>query len=132
MTRQEYEAAERQLAKESIAAYLTCPECHGQPVHGYSIACGSSGGIVKSIETCRTCGGGGYISLERANWIKDGEARRLDRIARGLSTREEAARLRIKPQHLNEIENGKRAFSAKREIGYMVDIAGPGCDPDTM
>lgn len=39
--------------------------------------------------------------------MNKGEARRLDRIARGRSLREEAAELRISPQALSDIEHGR-------------------------
>jgi hypothetical protein len=88
----------------------TCPDCNGARetfamVHGHR----SDGTAFhrSGMMPCRTCKGTGEISDAKAAALVEGERRRQDRIARGLSGREEAARLGITPIELNRIEFAK-------------------------
>lgn len=63
-------------------------------------------GWVEKIH-CFTCHGAGEISEEHVRLIEEGERLRADRIARGLSLREEAARLGCPPRELSDREQGK-------------------------
>jgi DnaJ-class molecular chaperone len=84
----------------------SCPHCSGT---GRSLVHVNRGDQPHTWERqpCRTCAGHGLISREQADRIAEGERRREDRKARGLSLREEAARLGVKPWALSDIENGR-------------------------
>lgn len=87
-----------------------CPRCHGT---GSStvLACGirSDGGRFSETRQlpCTTCRSSGRISEERAAAMNAGERLCEDRIRRGVSQREEAARLGITREELSRRELGE-------------------------
>lgn len=86
----------------------TCPHCGGSG-KVRALGCGVFGGRRGTqIVTlrCPKCHGDGVFVPER---LALGERRRKDRIRRRLSQREEAARLGITPQHLAQLESGRRS-----------------------
>jgi len=89
---------------------VTCPVCNGRKSQtGLVCIRRNDGPGTAEIRTdaCRTCKGAGEISEAKAAALIEGERRRLDRIARGLSLNEESARLGITPIELNRIEFAK-------------------------
>ena len=82
---------------------IVCPECRGTKEVGVLVC---PGGIFKMID-CRMCNGSGEITPEHQARIEAGKKLRADRIARGLSLREEASRLGIDPIDLSHKENGR-------------------------
>lgn len=81
---------------------VKCPDCNGE---GVSRGFGCPG--FRPIEIpCLMCKGKKEITEEQLQWIKDGEAMRLDRRARDMSVREEAKRLGIKASDLSLMEMG--------------------------
>lgn len=87
---------------------MTCPACHGSRVTRV-VAC-STTGCREHDEVCRTCEGTGEMPADLAAQLQEGERRRQDRIARGLSLREEARRLEISATDLSDMEHGRMAF----------------------
>ena len=88
---------------------IECPSCGGRG-SGYSIVCGERNGRRFSesrVTDCSVCKGAGIITPEKAAAIAEGERRREDRLGRGLSQREEAARLGMDVALLSKIENGR-------------------------
>lgn len=88
---------------------MTCPECDGAK-QNTALVCGVRDGrrfCDQRNLTCGTCGGTGVITEEQAARIKEGRRLRNDRVARGVSQREEAARLGITPQELSKREAGR-------------------------
>jgi hypothetical protein len=94
---------------------VPCPDCGGlgyttTHVYGEHPAGGRFGEWRR--EDCPICAGHGTVARSLADLrlaiIAEGERRRADRKARGLSLREEAARLKMTPQALSDIENGRR------------------------
>lgn len=79
---------------------MICPDCNGKK-QVFSMVCGrysSGGGFSRNgLADCRTCDGTGEISKARVDAITEGQRRRDDRVARGVSQREEAKRLGITP-----------------------------------
>lgn len=88
----------------------TCPECKGEGKYYSRRFVNRVGGCTynEGEQICSTCVGYGSITDEHAERIKQGEARRRDRISRHVSQREEAAQLGIEPSELNDIERGRR------------------------
>ena len=82
----------------------TCPRCKGEK-NVRLFVCAS----VCEWRTmpCFTCKGAGEITDEHDEALAKGEAMRLDRISRGLSSREEAKRLGITDIELNRREFAK-------------------------
>lgn len=93
----------------SAVEMTTCPSCSGRRtvtamVDGYRD--GKRFGEMREL-ACLTCGGKGSITTFHAEQIAEGKRRRDDRVARGMSLREEAKRLGIDPSELNDIEHGR-------------------------
>jgi ribosome-binding protein aMBF1 (putative translation factor) len=88
---------------------MQCPECKGKGCyHSQRFVNSTSGCRYEEGEReCGTCKGTGSITDDHAERIKQGEARRRDRISRDMSLREEAKRLGIKPSELSDIERGR-------------------------
>lgn len=89
---------------------LKCPECGGAR-YAVALVHYSDGRAASRTEMCVTCQGRGVVPdteehRARQARIEEGDRRRLDRVARGVSLRDEARALGIKPEHLNAIENG--------------------------
>jgi ribosome-binding protein aMBF1 (putative translation factor) len=104
---------------ESKEPTIECPHCHGK---GESMAfvCGTRCDY-RAVK-CSTCKGTGRVTAQQIEMMKEGEIIRRDRIARGLSIREEAARLnvdfpewsRIEAGRLPETNAGHSALEARR------------------
>lgn len=88
-----------------------CPRCDGSGFYS-AVVCGirSDGGRFSEVRRlpCATCRSSGRISEQRAAAMNAGERMRQDRIRRGISQREEAARLGITPQELSRRELGEQ------------------------
>ena len=82
--------------------YLVCSSCKGKRVIVITTGWRES----KEI-TCYTCKGFGQITREHSDRIIKGEVIRSDRISRGLSLRQEAQRLGMKPIELARLERGE-------------------------
>ena len=82
-----------------------CPECEGRK--GASVFVDRQGGGRLEFMRCTYCVGLGTVSKIREAKYRLGEEMRKDRIARGMSLRQEAARLGIKPRELSNREWGR-------------------------
>jgi hypothetical protein len=84
-----------------------CRQCDG---HGQFLAFVTRKGGHCGMEhvPCSPCGGSGKLSAEDVTRIEEGRRRRDDRVARGLSLREEARRLGISAVQLSDLERGRR------------------------
>jgi hypothetical protein len=98
-----------------MSEQVTCPQCNGRKgstafLDGYDPKTGRSKGWTEWT-VCSLCKGVGTLPAEEAATViarrEKGEALRQDRIARGLSQREEAKRLGITPMELNAREHGR-------------------------
>jgi hypothetical protein len=78
-----------------------CTTCQGT---GSTTAYGCPGFRAFQL-LCDDCAGTGTVTAERAAVLEAAASRRQDRIARGLSLREEAARLGITPQEYSRLEH---------------------------
>lgn len=83
---------------------ITCELCEGR---GWYDAFLNRGGRCEldSVQ-CHRCKGSGSVSAEVAERLAQGRRLREDRISRGLTVRQEAARLGITAVALGEIERG--------------------------
>lgn len=85
---------------------MKCPQCEGRGwFDAFVMRAGGCG--LESLD-CPACRGKGEVSQAVADRLEEGRRRREDRIARGLSVREEAKRLGITAVRLGEIERGLR------------------------
>lgn len=83
---------------------MKCPTCSGTgKIRGF----GCPGFVPIEID-CVACTGTGTRPDEQAQWIEEGKAMKENRIARNLSLREEAARRKMNPAELSEMERGLR------------------------
>ncbi len=84
---------------------VPCTRCGGR---GWFDAVVNRGGCCEfdSVD-CDLCAGTGRISEVLAERIAAGRRRRDDRVARGLTVRQEAARLGITAVQLGQIERGR-------------------------
>lgn len=85
-----------------------CPYCNGQG-GSTGIGCGPGGCKLISL-VCGMCEGGKVQAAQLPTMleaIKRGQARRDDRVARGLSLREEAKRLGVTVLRLSDEERGR-------------------------
>jgi len=82
---------------------MKCVYCEGKGTLQALVNRGDEGCAWESI-TCIECHGSGSISDERRDELLAAEKMRKDRKARGLSLREEAARLGITPAELSRRE----------------------------
>ena len=84
---------------------IRCPDCQASgAVTGF--LCGPAGGGVRTLP-CFRCKGERLIPAEWADWIRQGEAIRIDRIREHCGSRERARMLGITPLQLNTVEHGK-------------------------
>lgn len=81
---------------------VICPNCD----HGKVTSLQCPGAKVVTI-TCNYCNGSGEITDEQLYAIRVGSQARTDRVRRGLSQREEAARLGWDVVELSHFENGR-------------------------
>lgn len=86
-------------------AMVKCPDCNGKKrgiVHLNTV----SGGRFE-VRDCTFCEGTGFVRGHKAEKWREGEALRHDRKLRGLTLRQEAARLGISPSELSRREWGR-------------------------
>ena len=81
---------------------MRCPECQGKG-EILAIACPGFKPVKIPCELCRMSG---ELSPEQAQWVKEGEAMRKDRVGRGLTLRAEAQRRGMDPLRLSHMERG--------------------------
>lgn len=100
---------------------ITCPSCKGKG-SGWGFMCGPSGDRVGEIP-CSRCKRTGEITEEHAQRIEVGNLMHHERIARGVTLREEAKRLganfgewsRIEYGSIPETEDGRLAFTKRMQ-----------------
>lgn len=88
---------------------LTCPNCDGRKSVEALVDYGGKDRHKSGPQTlpCPTCKGEGVITEEYKRRMDDGRALRDDRVARGVSQKQEAERLCIDPRALNDLERGR-------------------------
>ena len=72
----------------------------------YCFLCGPVHGGIATLP-CFTCKGERAIPTEQAEWIRQGEAIRTDRVREHCGGRERARMLGLTPLQLNDVEHGK-------------------------
>jgi hypothetical protein len=82
-----------------------CPSCGGAK-GGEAVVCGGGRSQVRTVE-CSFCRGTGRVSADRVALWQGGRRRRDDRVARGVTLREEAKRLGITAAKLSALERGE-------------------------
>ncbi len=82
---------------------VECPTCRGQGEYEV-YACP---GFRRVVVACKRCGATGRVTAAEAARVAEGKRRAEDRKARGLSLRDEAARLGITPMELADIEHAR-------------------------
>lgn len=89
-----------------------CALCRGSghvtglfPVYAPSVSVDQRKPVVEL--DCWRCGGAGVLTTEQLARIASGDARRAQRVARGVGLREEAERLGMLPSELCDIECGR-------------------------
>ncbi len=85
---------------------LKCPACGGRKTTIALVDGPTRRGLLEI--DCSTCEGVGSITIEHRDRIEAGRKRREERIARGVSLREEARRLGILPSDLSAMESGRK------------------------
>ena len=86
-----------------MAERVACPTCEGKGEHGVYVCPGFRYTLVR----CKRCDGSRTVTAAEAERVADGKQRADYRKARGLSLREEAARLGITPMALADIEHAR-------------------------
>lgn len=81
---------------------ITCPECNG---NGFSEGYVCPGFKLIKIK-CSFCGESGQVTVVDMLRRENGKKMRDDRMARGVSLREEAKKLGLKPSELGDKERG--------------------------
>src|SRR6266851_8173676 len=87
----------RKSNRRYVMVEVVCPSCGGAKV-GYRITCSDRGCRLSEI-TCDFCKGAGQVSSETERWHR-GDARRKERVERGLTLSEQAAILGVAPMVL--------------------------------
>ena len=82
---------------------IPCPSCKGTG----KVSAFACPGFVLTELKCYDCLGAGEITEGHQEAKEHGERMRLERIARQVSLRDEAARLDISPRELSDIEHGR-------------------------
>lgn len=83
-----------------------CKNCKGKGTYRAFVR-SEYGGCAWRDVGCYVCGGSGEITEEQVVVIAEGERRRLDRIARGVSMRDEARSLGMDVVALSDLEHGR-------------------------
>jgi hypothetical protein len=92
----------------SNPAPVICPACNGQEPQGIvHVNRGSEPHTWEKPPACHLCSGLKMVSIYVAASYNLGRQMRDDRVARGISLREEAARLGITPRQLSNREIGR-------------------------
>lgn len=94
---------------------MICPDCKGEKRVFAHVNRGDGGSSGFEWINCLRCKGAGEVPDEQAVWMLEGVKLRTERMARGLSLREEAKRLGISPVELSAIERGMRAPTVNPE-----------------
>lgn len=81
---------------------MNCPNCESR---GYNIGVACPGFQPVKM-TCEVCGGAGRCTQDDIDRLEKGHKMREDRIARHVSLRVEAKRLRLTPVQLSRLERG--------------------------
>lgn len=87
-----------------ISYLYDCPRCLGTGIEKSRIDEGIFG-----VGNCSVCNGESFMSETQMQRFESGERRRLDRIRKGISLAEEAARLGISANELRDREHGRYA-----------------------
>src|SRR5437016_3940522 len=88
-----------------------CPACRGAGrtvVHVDGVRDGKRFGEWRQAP-CSTCDGSGHVTEARATQIAEGDRLRADRLARGMTLRQEAERLGCAPVELSRREQGQES-----------------------
>lgn len=88
---------------------MICPICQGaKKITGFATTMDANGyrRCNAGFYNCFRCRGAGEITEEHAERIKQGEALRQDRLARGNSLFDEARERSMSPAELSELEHG--------------------------
>ena len=85
---------------------MRCSTCGGEGTLSGLIK-PTSGACYLGSLPCPSCKGTGAVAAVQAQQMAEGERRRLDRIRRGVSLKEEALRLGISPAALSDFEHGR-------------------------
>lgn len=88
---------------------MICPDCNGEKKVFAHVNRGEQGSGFGWIR-CFRCKGSGDVPDEQAQWMSEGIKRRCDRVARGLTLREEAERLGIAVTTLSAVERGMTPY----------------------
>ena len=88
-----------------VTELIICPHCKGRKTSPAFVTI-KTGCSFQEVD-CFTCKGAGFITRDHSDRIIKGEGIRLERIKRGLSLRQEALRLGIKPIKLARLERGE-------------------------
>ena len=91
--------------QQQVIEFIICPHCKGRKTSPTFVTT-KTGCSFREID-CFTCKGAGFITRDHRDRIVKGEGIRLERINRGLSLRQEALRLGIKPIDLARLERGE-------------------------
>jgi hypothetical protein len=80
---------------------VTCPDCQGTRSRRYLTVGGVANG------PCARCCASGRVTQAEAERVATGRRRYEDRVSRGVSLRDEAARLGLTPRELADIEHAR-------------------------
>jgi DnaJ-class molecular chaperone len=89
----------------SEQAIVTCPDCQGRK--GGAVHLNTTAGGRWEYQKCPLCAGFGTVHPSLAEKYREGEQLREDRKARGMTLRQEAARLGITAKELSDREGGR-------------------------
>ena len=92
------------MSCDELPRLVKCPDCKGKRQVFAHVNYGGHGEF-KHID-CTRCGGIGAIPEQMLAWIDEGNKRRMERVARAATLREEAERLGLSPVELSKIERG--------------------------
>ncbi len=82
---------------------VDCPTCRGAGEYEVRVCPGWRSRIVK----CERCKGSRRVTRAEAERVAEGRRRYQDRVSRGVSLRDEAARLGLTPRELADIEHAR-------------------------
>lgn len=95
---------------------VTCPSCKGtKEVFTFENRGLDHRAHTSGMRPCKTCKGSGKITNEHMARIEKGRELRKDRLYRGMTFREEAARLEISVVELSRLERGETITAAQKE-----------------
>ena len=94
------------VPRNQATELIICPHCKGRKTSPAFVTT-KTGNCSFQETDCFTCKGAGFITKDHRDRIVKGEGIRLERIKRGLSLRQEALMLGIKPIELARLERGE-------------------------